>query len=111
MSRKPGDVDKFRVIQGLTHKALKAIGETLDSGSEQGKLAAAKIVLDRTMPVPKTSPAAVAAAAALGAAGGAHLAALAAKAAERLNIPADTAQTVQLTSQPVFAPLHRVQND
>lgn len=107
MSRKAGDIDKFRTLQGLTVKALKALSDALDSNDMEARLRATDMVLKRTMPVPKTSPADIAKAAAMGAAGGVHLAALAAKAAERL------AQTVEPTTiEPVsvtFAPLSRVQ--
>ena len=105
MGRRPGDIDKFRLLQGLSVKALKVWGEILDTGSEQAKVAVARDVMARAMPVPKANPAAVAAAAALGAAGGAHLAALLAKAQTRI----DSADMLQIQGEATFAPLGRAE--
>lgn len=107
MSRKPGDIDKFRLLQDVSARALKRLGLIIDKGADTDAIAASRLILDRSMPVPKQSTAAIAAAAAGGAAG-AHLALMAAKAQARLTNIADSMQDVTPTSSVEFAPLERV---
>lgn len=92
-----------KAVQNLTPKALKRLAELIDSPEGSVALGAVREVLARTIPVPKTSLAAVAAAAAGGAAAG-HMAALREIAERRLA--ADQAKVIEAES--MSTPLDRV---
>lgn len=96
---RPRQLDRAKTIDDLTDSVLARLRKVIDKGEDKDAIAAARLVLDRSMPALKQSAMAIG----VVSAGATHLESLMATARKRLTVG-----TPDITDA-TFAPLTRVE--